>query len=67
VVVRVALDPLHAASQVGVASALQLVLVDIGLGTVALHHPYMWEVISETEEHHIDRDMEVGRSNDLGR
>ena len=65
-VLSVALHPLHATRQVGVVAALQLVLVDVGLGAVALHHPYMWEVISETEEHHIDRDMEVGRANGLG-
>jgi len=44
----------------GVAAAVDMVLVDKGLGSPSLHHPYMEEVISETKEHHIDGNVEIG-------
>jgi hypothetical protein len=44
----------------GVAAAVDMVLVDEGLGPLSLHHPYMEEVISETKQHHIDGHMEIG-------
>ncbi|NCV09239.1 MAG: hypothetical protein EBV66_02305, partial [Actinobacteria bacterium] len=43
----------------GVAAAVDMVLVDKGLGSPSLHHPYMEEVISETKEHHIDGNVEI--------
>lgn len=42
------------------AAAVDMVLVDKGLGSPSLHHPYMEEVISETKEHHIDGNVEIG-------
>jgi len=44
----------------GVAAAVDMVLVDKGLGSPSLHHPYVEEVISETKEHHIDGNVEIG-------
>ena len=44
----------------GVAAAVDMVLVDKGLGSPSLHHPYMEEVISETKDHHIDGNVEIG-------
>ena len=64
-VLWVAIDPLHSARQVGIAAPLQLGVVDVGLGTVALHDTYMGEVVSKTQENHINRDMKVGWASHL--
>jgi hypothetical protein len=62
----VAFNPLDAAWQVRICASLQLVLVDVGLGTASLYHPDMWEVISEAQEHHVDGDVEVGGTKSHG-
>jgi hypothetical protein len=66
VVLWVAFNPLDAAWQVRICASLQLVLVDVGLGTASLYHPDMWEVISEAQEHHVDGDMKVGGTKSHG-
>jgi hypothetical protein len=44
----------------GVVSADQVVLVEQRCSATSLHHPYMEEVISETKERDVNRDMEIG-------
>ena len=41
---------------------LQVIVVDQGGLGASLHHPYMEEVISETEEANVDRYVEIGGS-----
>ena len=60
VMLGVALHGKHPAGHHGVVSTLQMVLIDTGIGTPTLHHPYMGEVISQTQQHHIHRHVKVG-------
>jgi len=54
-----AIHPFDPPGGTGVAAAGQLVLINEGVRPPPLHPPYMGEVISEAEQHHINGNMEI--------